>query len=173
MKTSTFSWFVIIVFFLVVCGEDGSEGPAGQDGQDGNANVYYSPWYSPPAWAGQTGDWYYNVNDNAITEDIVERGAILAYMSLPVDIYATAVRPMPAYVDNANWDFLIPDYGMIEFTSDALDVPGTTDYYFRFILIPSNIQLKSKNVEGSGIVGLKELQKMSYKDVCKELGIPE
>jgi hypothetical protein len=74
---------------------------------------------------------------------------------------------MPAYVNGANWDFLIPGYGMIEFTSDALNVPGTVDYSFRYVLIPSNIQLKALGTS------LEELKKMPYQEVCKKLGISE
>ena len=172
MKTFTFSFFVIIGFFLSGCVEDGPMGPEGlpgRDGRDGNANVYYSGWYHPTQWAGQTGDWYFNVADNAITEDIVESGVILAYMSIPGDIYPNAVRPMPNFANGANWDFLIPDYGSIEFTSDALDIPGTTNYFFRFVLIPSNIELKA----GFNGTSIKELKAMSYKEMCLKLGIPE
>jgi hypothetical protein len=167
MKKTTFSFFVILGFLLTGCVKEGPMGPEGLPGRDGNANVFYSPWYTPTQWAGKTGDWYFDVSDNAISEDIVEGGAILAYMSIPGDIYQGAVRPMPAYVNGANWDFLIPGYGMIEFTSDALNVPGTVDYSFRYVLIPSNIQLKALGTS------LEELKKMPYQEVCKKLGISE
>ncbi|MBK7028475.1 MAG: hypothetical protein IPH45_04375 [Bacteroidales bacterium] len=100
----------------------------------------------------------------------MEAGVILAYTSLPGDLYPSAVRPLPAYAIGANWDFLIPDYGEIEFTSDALDRPGTTDYYFRFVIIPSNNSLKSTAAKEAFA---NELRQMSYLEVCKKYNIPE
>lgn len=170
MKKQTLTFFVFIGLIIAGCVSEGPMGPEGIPGRDGNANVYYSNWYSPSQWNGQTGDWYFDVADNAITEDIVESGVILAYMSIPGDIYPNAVRPMPAYANGVNWDFLIPDYGTIEFTTDALNVPGTQNYLFRFVLIPSNIQLKAGSMKGTTI---KELKAMSYREVCNKLGIPE
>ena len=148
------------------------QGPAGLDG---NANVTASPWYSPTAWNGSTGNWYFEVKNSAISQDIVERGAILAYVSLPGDLYNDyTVRPLPAYAIDANWDFLLPNdgklYGIIEFTSDMLNTPGTSGYNFRFILISSNYTLKSASLTSPG---LSDLKKMSYKEVCKLFNIQE
>lgn len=174
MKTKISALVVIIAAVLTWYG-CGKEGPAGRDGldgldgRDGNANVIYSPWYTPNAWNGQTGDWYFDISNSEISQDVVEAGVILAYVSLPGDLYPAAVRPLPAYAIGANWDFLIPDYGQIEFTSDALTRPGTTGYYFRFVIIPSNIALKST----AGTSLKEELQQMSYLEVCKKYNIPE
>lgn len=153
--------------FLTGCGK---EGPPGKDGVDGNANVIASQWYTPSVWAGQTGDWYFDISSTAITQDIVENGVILAYCSLPGDIYSAAVRPMPCFAIGADWDFLIPDYGQIEFTSDALNKPGTTGYYFRFVLIPASHFLKSSS---GAAVTANELRKMPYSEICKKYGIKE
>jgi hypothetical protein len=170
-KLSILSMFIVTaLLFSTGCGKEGPAGRDGIDGKDGNANVIYSPWYSPTAWNGQTGDWYFDVNNTAINQNIVESGIILAYTSLPGDIYSAAVRPMPAYALGCNWDYLIPDYGQIEFLCDALDKPGTTNYYFRFVLVPSNNALKST----AGIkYSEEELKKMSYTEICKKFGIPE
>jgi hypothetical protein len=169
MKTNVLALLAISVALFLSTG-CGKEGPPGKDGRDGNANVIYSPWYTPNAWNGQTGDWYFDVANAAITEDIVETGVILAYMSVPDDLYPAAVRPLPAYAVGCNWDFLIPDYEQIEFTCDALTKPGTANHYFRFVIIPSNISLKSGNASP---LSVEELRKMSYLEVCKRFGIPE
>ena len=97
------------------CAKDGNQGPAGLDG---NANVIASKWITPGGWDGSSGDWYFDVQNSAITMDIVESGVVLAYASLPGDISNMAVRPLPAYIIGANWDFLLPNdgqsqYGMI------------------------------------------------------------
>jgi len=173
MKTNTILKLMPILLltaFLSACTKEGTVGPQGEPGLDGQVDVYYSAWYTPTKWIGEAGDWYFDVSSKAISEDVVEAGIILAYMSVPNDLYANAVRPMPAYVIGANWDFLIPDYGTIEFTSDSQIVPGTTNYFFRFIVIPSGTKLKST---GSAGLTKAELLKMSYHDVCKLYNIPE
>jgi hypothetical protein len=155
------------------CGKDGAQGPAGLDG---NANVIASQWYTPSAWLGTTGDWYFDISNTAITGDIVESGVILAYASIPGDVYNTyTVRPLPAFVNGANWDFLLPNdgktnYGKIEFTSTMVAMPGTTGYSFRFVLVPAGIFLKSASLN---ITTASDLKKMSYQEVCKFLGIKE
>lgn len=165
----------IILIFLISgsaimisgCSQDGPQGPAGLDG---NANVTASPWYTPTAWNGTSGDWYFEVVNSAISEDIVESGVILAYVSLPGDVYDGAVRPLPAYAIAANWDFLLPSYGTIEFTSDMVNKPGTSGYNFRFVLIPASYTLKSASLKTPG---LNDLKKMTYKEVCNLFGIKE
>ena len=151
------------------------EGPQGPDGLDGNANVTASPWYTPTTWKGLSGDWFFDIKNSAISQDIVESGAILAYVSLPGDLYNDySVRPLPAYAIGTNWDFLLPNdghsYGTIEFTSDMINMPGTSGYNFRFILIPSNNSLKSASLSTPA---LSDLKKMSYKEVCKLFNITE
>lgn len=143
-----------------------------KDGDDGlDATVYYSEWITPSAWLGTSGDWYFSVDAPDLTADIVERGVILAYAALDGDIYDAAVRPLPAYAVGANWDFLIPDYEIIEFTSDMISQPVTTGNNFRFIAIPGNNEtLKSASL---GKMSVIELKSMKYKDVCKLLNIPE
>ena len=177
MKTkSILSLFLIAIAVLLTysCVKEGPRGPAGQNGIDGNANVIASPWISPTAWSLDTarGLWYFGVTSTAITSDIVETGAILGYMSIPGDIYAAGVRPLPSYAANANWDFQIPDYGKIEFSTDAQVKPGTSGYTFRFILISSSatISLKSGTISG---YKKSELQNLPYSEVCKILGIKE
>jgi len=157
-------------FLISGCQKEGPQGPAGLDG---NANVTASPWYTPDVWYGASGDWYFDINNSAISQDIVESGAILAYVSLPGDLYNDyTVRPMPAYAIGANWDFLLPNdgqsYGTIEFTSDLLNRPETSGNNFRFILIPSSYSLKSAPMNSPG---LSDLKKMSYMEVCNLFGI--
>jgi hypothetical protein len=168
--------YLFIAFSIHVftgCKNEGVQGPAGQDGVDGqNATVYYSEWFSPTAWLGASGDWYFDANAPDLTEDIVENGVILAYIWLADDLYeGTSVRPLPAYAVGANWSFLIHQYGSIEFTSDMNSIPLTSDNKFRFIAIPGTIvALKSASLNNkSG----EELRNLSYKEVSKIFNIPE
>jgi hypothetical protein len=151
------------------CAKEGSQGPAGRDGQD--ATVYYSEWFTPSAWSGTTGDWYFDASAPDLTKSIVENGVVLAYVWLAGDLYnSITVRPLPAYAVGANWSFLISQYGSIEFTCDMNVQPGTKNN-FRFIAIPGTITaLKSASINDKS---LSDLKKMSYKEVCKLYNIPE
>jgi hypothetical protein len=172
MKTLTYklTFFALLSVLFFGCGKEGPQGPAGLD-----TEVYYSDWFYPSSWSGSTGDWYFDVNAPDLTSSIVESGLILGYVSFSTaDVYDATVRPMPCWVDGANWDFLIPGvYKQIEFTSDASSAPSTylNPIKFRYIAIPGNIPaLKSASIHGKSV---SELKSMPYKDVCKLFNIPE
>lgn len=170
MKAKITTIYLLSAFLTLIvagCSNDGMQGPAGQD-----ATVYYSEWFTPTAWSGEAGDWYFDANAPDITEDIAENGLVMAYVWLADDLYdATAVRPLPAYAVGANWSFLIYQYGSIEFTCDMNSKPLTTGNKFRFIAIPgTTLTLKSASLKNKSE---QELRSMSYKDVCKLFNIPE
>lgn len=169
MKTKiTYLIIVFVGMLFNACKEDAVPGPPGRDGL--NATVYYSEWFSPGTWAGTSGDWYFDASAPDLTEDIVEGGVILAYAWLDGDIVKDAVRPLPAYVAGANWEFLIPEYGTIEFICDMDTKPATSANKFRFIAIPGTIPaLKSASIKDQNL----QLKNMSYQEVCRLLNIPE
>ena len=178
MKTKN-NIYLIIAFSILLfsgCKKEGPAGQPGQAGQDGvngqNATVYYSEWFSPSEWSGTKSDWYFDASAPDLTQDIVEKGVVLAYVWLSGDLYkGLSVRPLPAYAVNANWDFLIKQYGSIEFTSDNVSAPLTSDNKFRFIAIPGTIPaLKSASLKNKSE---QELRNMTYKEVCKLFNIPE
>lgn len=152
------------------CSKEGPQGPAGPAGKD--ATVYYSEWFSPSAWSGVSGDWYFAASAPDLTADIVENGVVLAYAWLAGDVYnSTSVRPLPCNAVGANWSFLIHQYGSIEFTSDMFAPPATAGNKFRFIAIPGTTSaLKSAS---TGTLSLQELKNLPYKEVCRMYNIPE
>ena len=162
--------FALLMLHFSGCKNEGPQGPAGQDGQ--NATVYYSEWFSPTAWSGTSGDWYFDASAPDLTADVVENGVVLGYVWLDGDVYnSTSVRPLPAFAVGANWSFLISNYKTIEFTSDMTTQPLTSTNKFRFIAIPGTITaLKSASLNTKSV---QELKSMSYKDVCKLYNIPE
>ncbi len=167
MKTKINIIYLLLAFSILVF--NGCNDKDEDDGVD--TKVYYSEWITPSAWLGESGDWYFSVDAPEVTADILEKGVILAYAALDGDIYEAAVRPLPAYAVDSNWDFLIPDYEIIEFTSDMIAQPVTAGNNFRFITIPGNSTLlKSASM---GKMSETELKSMSYKDVCKLFNIPE
>jgi hypothetical protein len=173
MKTIPRTLFLLAAISALIiagCGKEGPQGPQGPEGQ--SAPVYYSEWFSPTAWSGNSGDWYFSASAPDLTEDIVENGVVLAYAWLAGDVYqSTTTRPLPAYAVGANWSFLIHEYGSIEFTSDMFSPPLTNGNKFRFVAIPGTIPaLKSGT---PGYKSKEELRSMSYKEICKLFNIPE
>ncbi|MDP1621346.1 MAG: hypothetical protein Q8M08_03315 [Bacteroidales bacterium] len=173
MKTefrSLILFAAISALVIAGCQKEGPQGPQGPAGQ--NAAVYYSEWFSPTAWSGGSGDWYFAATAPDLTQGIVEDGVVLAYAWLAGDVYdGTSVRPLPAFAVGANWSFLIHQYGSIEFTSDMFAPPLTTGNKFRFVAIPGTITaLKSGT---PGYRSEQELKNMSYKEICRLYNIPE
>jgi len=170
MKTGLRTLFVFAAISAFIFSGCGKQGPPGIDGLD--ATVYYSEWFSPTAWSGGSGDWYFAASAPDLTQGIVENGVVLAYVWLADDNYGgSSVRPLPAYAVGANWSFLIHQYGSIEFTSDMVTQPLTTGNKFRFVAIPGTIHaLKSGT---PGYRSEKELKSMSYKEICRLYHIPE
>ncbi len=159
--------FLLAAFSFLLLTGCTKEGPAGKD-----ATVYYSEWFYPSEWSGESGDWYFTANAPDLTEDIVERGVILAYAWLDGDVYdSNAVRPLPAYAVGANWSFLISEYGSIEFTCDMVDLPATEGNSFRFIAIPGT-KTAAKSASAAGY-SVQDLRKMSYRQICELFDIPE
>ncbi|MCX6285139.1 MAG: hypothetical protein NTW31_13000 [Bacteroidetes bacterium] len=173
MKTriKTICLLATISFLIITgCQKEGPQGPAGVNGL--NATVYYSEWFSPTAWSGGTGDWYFAASAPDLTQDIVEGGVVLAYAWLDGDLYeSSSMRPLPAYAVGANWGYLIHEYGSIEFTTDMIGTPATMTNKFRFIAIPGTIPASKSGIPGNR--STKELRSMSYKQVCKLYNIPE
>ena len=171
MKTKNSIIYLIIAFSaLLFSGCKGDQGPTGLDGL--NATVYYSEWFSPTTWSGTTGDWYFDASAPDLTQNIVESGVVLGYVWLSGDLNdGKSVRPLPAFAVGANWDFLVYQYGSIQFISDNVSMPLTTENKFRFIAIPGTIPaLKSASLKNKTE---QELRNMSYKEVCKLYNIPE
>ena len=173
MKTK-FSTIYLLVAFTVItftgCSNAGPQGPAGADGQ--NAAVYYSEWFSPTAWSGASGDWYFSASAPDLTQSVVENGVILAYVWLSGDLYnSTTVRPLPAYALGANWSFLIHEYKSIEFTCDMSTQPFNANDKFRFVAIPgSSVALKTASLKYNT---KSKLINMPYSEACKLFDIKD
>ena len=173
MKTSFKTIYLLTAILALTftgCQKEGTQGPAGANGRD--ATVYYSEWFSPAVWSGNSGDWYFEASAPDLTQDIVEGGVVLAYAWLAGDLYGgTTMRPLPAYAVGANWGFLIYQYGSIEFTTDMIGSPATSGNKFRFVAIPGTTPAAKSGI--SGYRSEQELRSMSYKEVCKLYNIPE
>ena len=173
MKTKISTFYLLLTFTVVTftgCAKDEIQGPAGADGQ--NADVYYSEWFSPTAWSGTAGEWYFDASAPDLTQGVVESGVVLAYVWLSGDLYNSAtVRPLPAYALGANWSFLVHQYGSIEFTCDMSTQPFNANDKFRFIAIPgTSTALKTAAIKYNT---KSKLLNMPYSEASKLFNIKD
>lgn len=175
MKKITFLLLTATVLVFAGCVE-GPQGPRGYDGRDGvngqnglDAEIYYSPWISPTKWTDANVEWYFDVVAPAITDLILDQGIVLAYMNFDGDFNSAAVRQLPAEINNVKYSFVCPQKGTIEFISDDPNSPPVGDHInFRYVIIPSNIALKSASLKNMSI---EQIKKLPYNDLCNKLGI--
>lgn len=96
MKNLKINYFLAVILVTVVGLGCKKEGPPGPAGKDGNANVVSSTvtvsnWtYNSPSWEGL-------ISYGAITQEIIDRGAVLVYVNtgnswlqLPATFYQSA-----------------------------------------------------------------------------------
>lgn len=153
-----------------------------------NASVFYSDWLSPESGAGSEGNnsgthsgntgsgspgklstyQMFTVNAPAITQDILDKGVVMAYCRLENDNGFTRVLPTSVIISGfiSNWDFVLSQ-GKIQFiqttTNPAGIAPISGKNKFRYIIIPPTQHLRLS----------KPLSKMSYSEICSLLNISE
>jgi hypothetical protein len=159
-------------------GAQGQQGAQGSQGPAGTANVIYSPWFTPGAWAKDTiyGLWGFNYNEAAtgITQQVLDSSVVLTYGKL--EGYVSSVWPvgqvsqLPITITyklggttyNDNWSALAtPGNLRVRFTDDQNYYTGiSTSHQFRYVIIP-------------GGAASNRIAQMSYKEICRKYNIPE
>jgi len=85
MKKLTTILMIAVIAIMASCSKEGPAGPAGTNGTngtngvDGNANVQVFLWNTSPTSTG-SGPYTTTYNISAITQDILDRGAVLMYI---------------------------------------------------------------------------------------------
>jgi hypothetical protein len=157
MKTRflTFSMLILAAFVgMTGCSKDDNQG-----------EIIYSDWFSPNEWNGALGNWYFFWNEEAITQDVLDNGAVLAYVRITNDMIPE--RALPVNTGAANWSFLITNVGELEFATDMNYGNPSTSNEFRYIIIKGGKHLKTAEIN------VDKLKTLSYSDACRSLGIPE
>ena len=153
MKKLIFS-LTVAVALLSGCAKDGETGPAGKDG---NANVTSST-FTITAWNYSAPVYYADLPVPAITQDILDRGAVLAYivgsgynLQLPVTIY-----PSASYSQSWGMNFGL---GVCEITVNDSDLtqpnnPGTNTV--KVVVIASRSMLNDNTVDWNSYESVKQ-----------------
>lgn len=157
----------LLVITAIACTKEGPQGPAGTNGTngtDGNANVMYSDWFQAGTWTASGGNeaYYFDRSEVKVTQDILDKGIVLAFTQLTGD--GSNIRPLPATTGNTSkvlWNYVLT-VGNIRFTTTLTSTPSSNNM-FRYVIIPATTHLRLS----------KPLTQMSYDEVCTLFNIPK
>lgn len=148
MKTQIIFLFSIALLTTAGCKK---EGPAGPAGKDGNANVH-GQVFTVNNWSYSSPSYHADMSFSAITQDIINTGAVLVYLSngsggysqLPLTYY-----PSPSYSRTFE-TVSYPGGVRIYITDSDLTAPTTPgSYTFKVVAISSSARLGHPEVDYS------------------------
>lgn len=147
-------------------GPQGPAGPAGGSGTGTTINVIYSDWFTPAFvdWQKITEKSYlYSIIEAKITQDIIDKGVVLAYSRQSVGGPAYLL-PMMLETSSGLTNYNIAAaLGKVNITfSELLDIQGkpTTGLQYRYVIIPGGVKSRA-NIDYT-----------NFDDVAKAFGIP-
>ncbi|MEQ8910292.1 MAG: hypothetical protein RIC95_13925 [Vicingaceae bacterium] len=130
-------------------GPEGPTGPAGKDGVDGNANVSSSLTVS--SWTYDDPSWVANLSIPAITQDIVNTGAVLAYIKtqdtfyqIPITFYQTST-----YSTSVEVETKLGGVSIYWTDSDRTTPVNPGSQTFKIIVIASSDRIKKSGIDVS------------------------
>ncbi|GGH20973.1 hypothetical protein FAZ19_15320 [Sphingobacterium alkalisoli] len=168
----------------------GAQGPSGPQGPRGTANVIYSDWFI----LDQLNDWVF-INTKHVNT-LFYINALAAYPNSLVMVYvrtvgSSQIRALPVYNFDTGYTILSYEFSYhYELPVMTIDVKSSTANIgqnmlydsFRYVIIPGGVATTAmssqrnteRSVEIKGKIYSKSvLEKMSYNEVSKLVGIPE
>jgi len=152
MKTFRILLFLLLFSFIVACEKDeviGPQGPqgatgvtgptgaTGSNGATGNANVS-EKIIIVSNWAYQLNYWYANVVDSAITQNIVDKGAVIVYYEISPGEWSMLPYSYPYTIDPYEYSFIYSLNNVFikrRDLSSATPNPGTQTFKIVIIVI--------------------------------------
>ena len=122
-------------------------GPAGEDGKDGNANVVSSSITSG-SWSFVSPSWSQSFTYSAITQDILDNGAVLVYVASGVNYYQLPYTFYPTSSYSRTYNYVHYLGGLKVFVTDSdliTTEPGTLE--FKVVVIEASFLMKNPNVD--------------------------
>lgn len=148
-------------------GSNGATGAKGDKGDPGTANVIYSGWFTPNA-----SDWQklseinytYTITEGKITQDIVDRGVVLAYSRQNANS-ASYLLPLTLTTNSSisNYNIGMSIEKVIINFLELLEPSGkpANNLQFRYVIIPGGVQTRAN------------LDYTNFEAVARAFGIPE
>ncbi len=132
-------------------GAVGPQGPAGTGGgtSTGTINVISSDWFTPVFvdWQKITEKSYtYSIIETRITQDIIDRGVVLAY-SRQSGVGPAYLLPLMLETNSGLTNYnLVAALGKVNITfTELLDIQGrpTTGLQYRYVIIPGGVRSRA------------------------------
>lgn len=148
-------------------GANGNDGAKGDKGDPGTANVIYSGWFTPNAidWQKLSEiNYTYSIAEGKITQDIVDRGVVLAYSRQNANS-ASYLLPLTMTTSSSisNYNVGMSIEKVIFNFLELLEPSGkpANNLQFRYVIIPGGIQTRAN------------LDYTNFEAVARAFGIPE
>ena len=136
------------------CAKDGATGPAGEDG---NANVVSSSITSG-SWTFLSPSWSQSFTYSAITQDILDNGAVLVYVAEGVNYYQLPYTFYPSSSYSRTYKYVHYLGGLKVYVTDSdlttPDDPGTLK--FKVVVIEASGLIKNPNVDLNNYQAVKK-----------------
>jgi hypothetical protein len=146
MKTLLKTCIVVTALLFNSC--IGEQGPVGPAGEDGNANVKSSS-LTTSGWNYLSPDWYINFSYNAITQDILDNGAVLVYVQSGSNYFQLPYTFYPSSTYSRTYTFKHYLGGLSVYVTDSdLTQPANPGLLtFKVVVIASSALAKHPNVD--------------------------
>ena len=170
MKKLTKILCALLVVLTMSCAKDGATGPQGPagtngtNGTNGNANVLYSDWFdvAQADWSGiGTATLTKNINEAAITADVVDKGVVLVYHQYSGNSYQLPFE-YSTNGDHTDFRFSVGLIRLRYFLGSGGNINSMSTVKYRYIIVPATTHVRLK----------KPLKDMTYDEVCSLYNIP-
>ena len=135
------------------CAKDGAAGPAGKDGldgkdgEDGYSNVVSSSIISGN-WTFLSPSWSQSFTYAAITQDILDNGAVLVYVASGVNYYQLPYTFYPTSSYSRTYNYVHYLGGLKVYVTDSdLNTPQPGTLEFKVVVIEASFLMKNPNVD--------------------------
>lgn len=154
---------LMLLAAITIFGGCAKEGPAGEDGKDGNANVV-STTITSTDWTFNDPSWVLSLNYPAITQNIINSGAVLVYVKvgesynqLPLTFYQSS-----SYSSSVEVSTFVGGLDLFWTDSDLIQPIYPGSQTFKIVVIASSGMIQNPNVDYS-----------NYEEVCSTFNIAE
>ena len=136
--------------------EKGEDGKDGIDGIDGNANVVSSSITSG-SWSFVSPSWSQSFTYSAITQDILDNGAVLVYVASGANYYQLPYTFYPSSSYSRTYNYVHYLGGLKVYVTDSdLNTPQPGTLEFKVVVIEASFLMKNPNVDLNNYQAVKK-----------------
>ncbi len=156
IKLVTIGFLIAVATTFSNCEKVTVTGPAGEDGKDGNANVVSSSITSG-SWSFVSPSWSQSFTYSAITQDILDNGAVLVYVASGVNYYQLPYTFYPTSSYSRTYNYVHYLGGLKVYVTDSdLNTPEPGTLKFKVVVIEASGLMKNPNVDLNNYQAVKK-----------------